>query len=208
MAAGLTVFSLYRLQPAVSDGRVLVYWMGGWQPRDGLGIGISLSLDAWGLLIALIIAVIGFLSLLYSAAYLRHETGREAFYVLFMLLIAALIGFALSGDLFNQLWLGILCSGTAPAYHYNRRLRRGTFKYLITNSIASLFIAVALSLLYMQTGAEPPTLRLPTMALPQDSRPGLAGWDTPRNSAGPGISGSPMPTPSPRHRSARFSLAR
>lgn len=156
-AAGLTAACLAALAPRVLAGNLVVYWMSGWTPRAGLGIGISLVVDAWGLLIAGIAAGVGFMALLYSLAYLQHETGRGAFYVLFLLLIAALIGFALSGDLFNQfVWLEVfsVAAFALTGYHYEERTAlEAAFKYLVTNSIATLFIAIALCLLYMQTGA-------------------------------------------------------
>lgn len=157
LASALTVASLLRLLPSISGGETLVYWMSGWAPRDGLGIGISLVVDGWGFLVALIVSIVGFMCLFYSVVYMRHETGRSSFYVLFMLLIAALIGFALSGDLFNQfVWLEVfsVAAFALTGFHYEERTSvEAAFKYLITNSIASLFIAVALSLIYMQTGA-------------------------------------------------------
>jgi multicomponent Na+:H+ antiporter subunit D len=155
--AALTVACLVGMAPAVLDGEVLVYWMSGWTPRDGVALGISLVVDAWALLIAGLVAVVGLMSLVYALVYLRHETGRAAYYVLFMLLIAALVGFALSGDLFNQfVWLEVfsVAAFALTGYHYEERgAIEAAFKYLITNSIAALFIATALCLLYMQTGA-------------------------------------------------------
>jgi multicomponent Na+:H+ antiporter subunit D len=157
LATALTVASLVRLMPAIAGGETHVYWMSGWVPRDGLAIGISLVVDGWSFLVALIVAVIGFMCLLYSVVYMRHETGRSSYYVLFMLLIAALIGFALSGDLFNQfVWLEVfsVAAFALTGFHYEERASvEAAFKYLVTNSIAALFIAVALSLFYMQTGA-------------------------------------------------------
>ena len=157
LSALLTVASLLWLAPPVLAGQTLVYWMSGWAPRDGLAIGISLTIDAWGLLIALIVAVIGALCLVYAFAYLGRETGRSSFYILFLLLIAALIGFAFSGDLFNQfVWLEVfsVAAFALTGFNYDDRLAiEAAFKYLLTNSIAALFIAVALALFYMQTGA-------------------------------------------------------
>jgi multicomponent Na+:H+ antiporter subunit D len=156
--AALTLGVLARLAPAVFLAQeVQVYWMSGWTPRADLAIGISLVVDAWGLLIAGLVAILGLLTLVYSTVYLKHETGRAAYYVLFMLLETALIGFTLSGDLFNQfVWLEVfsVSAFALTGYHYEERgAIEAAFKYLITNSIAALFIATALCLFYMQTGA-------------------------------------------------------
>jgi multicomponent Na+:H+ antiporter subunit D len=68
-----------------------------------------------------------------------------------------LIGFTLTGDLFNQfVWLEILSFSAfaLTAFHYQEKdALEGAFKYLLTNSVAALFIIVALALLYATTGA-------------------------------------------------------
>jgi multicomponent Na+:H+ antiporter subunit D len=152
-----TLVALAMLIEPVAEAGTVVYWLGGWTPRAGLAIGVSLSIDAWGLLVALIVAGVSLAALLYSVADMRHETGLGAYYVLIMLLQAALIGFVLSGDLFNQfVWLEVLsvASFALTAFHYERRESvEAAFKYLVTNSIAALFIVIALTILYLQTGA-------------------------------------------------------
>ncbi|MCC7208385.1 MAG: hypothetical protein IT323_13840, partial [Anaerolineae bacterium] len=156
-ALALSLAALLSIAEPVFGGATLVYWMGGWLPRDGLAIGVSLSVDAWGLLIALIAAVIGLAAVVYSVSYLRGETGHGPFYTLVMLLVTALIGFALSGDVFNQfVWLEVfsVAAFALTAFHVDQGdALEAAFKYLITNSIASFFIAIGLTLLYVDTGA-------------------------------------------------------
>ncbi|MBE2193537.1 MAG: hypothetical protein IAE83_05135 [Anaerolinea sp.] len=148
---------LLSLGDPVLKGQTLVYWMSSWAPRDGLAIGISLSVDAWGWLIALITVIVGLASVIYAAGYLRGETGHETYYVLVMLLITGLIGFALSGDLFNQfVWLEVfsVAAFALTAFHpEHAESIEAAFKYLITNSIAAFFVAIGLTLLYLNTGA-------------------------------------------------------
>ncbi len=153
----LTLVCLLALAQPVFGGEVLVYWMGGWQPRNGLAIGISLAVDAWGLLVALVVATVGLLSLVYSTVYMGAQSGRGSYYVLMMLLITGLIGFCLSGDLFNQfVWLEVFsfAAFALTGFHIdNHHAIEAAFKYLMTNSVAAFFIAIGLTLLYMQTGA-------------------------------------------------------
>lgn len=145
------------VRPVFLEGRVLVYWLSGWQPVEGLPIGIGITIDAWALLIAGVIAFVGLLALLHSVRYMAETSGRGAYYVLVMLLIASMIGFVITGDLFNQfIWLEVLsiAAFALTAFYYEERPgAEAAFKYLITNSLAALFILVALALLYMQTGA-------------------------------------------------------
>ena len=153
----ISLVSLISLAEHVFKGETLVYWMSGWTPREGLAIGISLSIDAWSLLIALVVAFIGLMALVYTPVYLRSESGKEPFYVLTMLMLAALIGFCLSGDLFNQfVWLEVfsVSAFALTGFHFESRGSvEAAFKYLITNSVAAFFIVIGLTLLYMQTGA-------------------------------------------------------
>lgn len=153
----LTLAFLLSMAGPILDGQTLVYWMGGWQPRQGLAVGISLSVDAWGLLIAVVVAVVGLFSLVYSTVYMRDQSGRGSYYLLTMLLIAGLIGFALSGDLFNQfVWLEVLsiAAFALTGFHVDdSRAIEAAFKYLVTNSVAAFFVVIGLILLYMQTGA-------------------------------------------------------
>ena len=158
LAMGLCLSALLLAAgPVFTQNKILVYWMGSWKPIGGLAIGINFAIDAWGLFIALTIALISSLAVLYSIVYMEKETGKEAYYILVMLLTAAMIGFTLTGDLFNQfVWLEILSFSAfaLTAFHYQDRIAlEGAFKYLVTNSMGALFIIVALALLYATTGA-------------------------------------------------------
>jgi multicomponent Na+:H+ antiporter subunit D len=173
LALIVTLAVLLTMAGPVFGGATIVYWMSEWKPRDGLAIGISLSIDAWGLLIALVIVVISLAATIYSIAYMRTETGKGSYYVLLLLLTTGLVGFCLSGDVFNQfVWLEVfsVASFALTGFHTNERQAvEAAFKYLITNSVASFFIAVALALLYLQTGA----LNLAQIA--RDFQPTAAG---------------------------------
>ncbi len=157
VALAATLAVLLVLAGPVFAGQMIVYWMSGWTPRGELAIGLSLSIDAWGLLFALVVAVIALAGALYAGPYLGRETGRTLFYTLWLLLTAALIGFVLSGDVFNQfVWLEVLsvASFALTGFQVERRDSvEAAFKYLLTNSAAALFISTGLALLYLQTGA-------------------------------------------------------
>jgi multicomponent Na+:H+ antiporter subunit D len=174
LTVGIVLLILLSFGERVFDGEILVAWMGGWTPRDGAAIGISLSIDAWGLLVALVIAIVSLMALVYSLVYMHHESGKEAYYVLFMLLVASLTGFCLSGDLFNQfVWLEIfsVAAFSLTAFHVDHPIAvEAAFKYLVTNSVATFFIVIGLTLFYMQTGA----LNIAQVARDFETTP--AGW--------------------------------
>src|SRR5947209_1969794 len=64
LAASLVV--LVSLAKQVFGGEIIVYWMSSWTPRQGIAIGISLSIDAWGLLIALTVCVVALMTVIYA----------------------------------------------------------------------------------------------------------------------------------------------
>ena len=87
----------------VFAGRVIAHYMGHWTPVSGHVLGIAFAADPFGLLFALAAAVVGAVLLLYTLSELGGLGRRELgwFACLFQLLLAALIGAALTADLFN-----------------------------------------------------------------------------------------------------------
>ncbi len=94
---------LLAVAPTVFGGRVIAHYLGHWTPVDGHVLGIAFAADPFGLLFALAAALVGAVLLLYTLSELgglgRRELGGYA--CLFQLLLAALIGGALTADLFN-----------------------------------------------------------------------------------------------------------
>src|SRR5947209_12899645 len=75
------------------------YWMGGWTPRHGVSVGISLSIDTLGAGLAAFAALLVTASLVYSLRYFDAIEGL--FHGLMLLFMAGMVGFCLTGDLFN-----------------------------------------------------------------------------------------------------------
>src|SRR5881227_3050137 len=82
------------------DGQPIVYWLGGWKPAHGVALGISMTVDTFGAGMATLAAVIVSAALLYSSRY--FEAVGNLFHALMLVFLASMVGFALSGDLFNM----------------------------------------------------------------------------------------------------------
>ena len=157
MAAAAAVLAL--LAPTVLGGTVLVHFMGGWTPVAGRVLGVGFAADPFGLAYALACAVLGALLLQYTLSELgdlgRHELG--SFASLFLLLLAALIGSALTGDLFNLfVWYEVaaLASYALTAFFLDRPLAlEAAFKLLVLTTAASFAVFIAAALLYADHGA-------------------------------------------------------
>ncbi len=131
------------------------YWMGGWSPKHGVTIGISLSIDTLGAGLAAFAAVLVTAALVYSLRYFEEIEGL--FNGLMVLFMAGMVGFCLTGDLFNLIVFFEVMSAAAyalTAYHIEERGPiQGAINFAITNSIAGYTMFIAVALLYARTGA-------------------------------------------------------
>ncbi len=82
-------------------GRTTVYYVGGWEPVNGIPIGIHMAVDGLTVLMLLVVNVVAFLSTLYSVSYMKRYTDKAKYTTLFLLMVTGLNGVVISGDLFN-----------------------------------------------------------------------------------------------------------
>jgi multicomponent Na+:H+ antiporter subunit D len=131
------------------------YWMGGWVPQHGVTIGISLSIDTMGAGLATFSALLVSAALVYSLRYFEEIEGL--FNGLMLLFMAGMVGFCLTGDLFNLVVFFELMSTAAYALTAYRIEERGPIQgainFAITNSIAGYTMFIAVAMLYARTGA-------------------------------------------------------
>ena len=131
------------------------YWMGGWAPRHGVSVGISLSIDPLGAGLAAFAALLVTAALVYSVRYFDAIEGL--FHGLMLLFMAGMVGFCLTGDLFNLVVFFEVMSAAAfalTAYRIEERAPiQGAINFAITNSIAGYAMFIAVGLLYARTGA-------------------------------------------------------
>ena len=119
-------------------------WAAGVPPR-GVAIGISLSIDPLGAGLAAFAALLVTAALAYSLRYFDAIEGL--FHGLMLLFMAGMVGFCLTGDLFNLVVFFELMSAAAyalTAYRIEERAPiQGAINFAITNSIAgyAMFIA-------------------------------------------------------------------
>ncbi len=135
--------------------RPFAYWMGGWHPSHGITIGISLSIDPYSAGMALFASVLLAAAMIYSLRYFDSLDGL--FHVLMLLFGAAMVGFCLTGDLFNLIVFFELMGAVAyalTAYRIEERAPiQGAINFAISNSIAGYAMFIGVALLYARTGA-------------------------------------------------------
>lgn len=137
------------------SGETLLYSAGGWEPFNGIPIGISMVMDGLTVVMLLIINVVGFLVMIYSVNYMNHYTDKGKYYTLFLLMLAGLNGVVLSGDLFNLfvfLEITAIASYALVAFGVEAEELEASFKYQILGGIASAVILLGIALFYHMTG--------------------------------------------------------
>lgn len=149
--AVLTGILVHRAGPGL-----LVTWLGGWHPRSGgVAFGIDLAVDHFGAGMALLAASLVTAALFYAHRYI--DAASPHFHALMLLFLAAMVGFCLTGDLFNLFVLFELLSVAAyalTAYHVEEKgPLQGAINFAITNTIGGFMVLTGIGLLYGRTGA-------------------------------------------------------
>ncbi|HEX3868138.1 MAG TPA: proton-conducting transporter membrane subunit, partial [Gemmatimonadaceae bacterium] len=136
------------------DGPI-VYWFGGWTPRDGVALGISFVIDPLGAGLAVMSATLVTASLVFSWRYF-DEIGA-LYLALMMIFLGAIAGFCLTGDLFNLFVFFELMSVSAYALTgykiEEQQALMGAFNFAVTNSIGAFLVLTGLGMLYGRAGA-------------------------------------------------------
>jgi multicomponent Na+:H+ antiporter subunit D len=136
------------------DGPV-VYWFGGWTPREGIALGVAFAVDPVGAGLATLAGVLATAALTFS--WRIFEAVRTLHHGLMLVFLAGIVGFCLSGDLFNMFVFYELFSVAAYALAGYRTTDpgsvRGALNFAVTNSVGAILVLSGIALLYGRTGA-------------------------------------------------------
>jgi multicomponent Na+:H+ antiporter subunit D len=134
---------------------MLVHWFGGWEPRDGVALGISFAVDPFGAGLALFVGFLFVMAFVFSWRY--FTVIGPLFHALMLVFLAAAVGFSLTGDLFNLFVFFELLSVSAyalTAYDIEEEgPLQGALNFAVTNSIGAALVLTGIALLYARTGA-------------------------------------------------------
>lgn len=135
--------------------RTQVYWFGNWYPRGSMVLGIGFVMDPLGCGLAALTALLASLSFLFSWKHTEHGGGH--YHPLMLVFLAAMSGFAITGDLFNLFVFFELMSTAAFALCGLKTAEpaplAGAFNFAVTNTVAAFMILTGIGLLYSTTGA-------------------------------------------------------
>ncbi len=152
----LTAISAVALLFHVAEVGSVTYNMGGWAGP----LGIVYRIDIVGAIVMALVALMAAAVFPYAKESVAFEVGTEqspAFYSLFLVCFAGLIGVVATGDAFNVfVFLEISSLSTyalvALGAKQDRRALTAAFTYLVLGTIGATFFVIGLGLLYQATG--------------------------------------------------------
>jgi multicomponent Na+:H+ antiporter subunit D len=153
IAIMVTVFVMVAsMAPDVWGGQILDYKLGGWSPP----LGINLVVDGLAIQMALMIAGLSTLVIIYSATYMQRDSGLSYFYALVLVVIAGMMGAVLTGDIFNfYVFLEMMSVGSYAlvAFRRNSESIEAGLKYLFIGSLGTSLILLSIAMLYGLVGS-------------------------------------------------------
>jgi multicomponent Na+:H+ antiporter subunit D len=132
---------------------VLTYWFGGWTPRPGVVLGIAFGVDPASAAFASFTGLLFAASLVFSWGY--FDEVHAHFHVIMLLFLAAMVGFALTRDLFNLfVWFEVMsvAAFALTAYRLEMPSLAGALNFTVTNSLASFMMLGGVGLIYARAG--------------------------------------------------------
>jgi multicomponent Na+:H+ antiporter subunit D len=136
-------------------GGTIVVWFGGWTPRGGAAVGIDFAADPVGAAMAVFVSALGVAALVMCVELIQVED--HLFDAIALVFIAAMVGFCLTGDIFDLFVffeLMSVCAYVLVGYEIRQRAPlEGSLAFAITNSVGSILLLCGISLLYGRTGA-------------------------------------------------------
>ncbi len=136
----------------------LLYTMGARNPfgHATFPIRIVWEIDMFNAIIALTVAFVSLMALIYSVEYMKHDTGLEKYYPLILILELGMLGIVVTGDLFNfYVFLEIMSIASYALVAFRNDTWEGIeagVKYMMVGALASSFILLGIALLYGQYG--------------------------------------------------------
>lgn len=138
---------------ATGSARV-VSWLGGYSPEHGVSVGVVFVVDRVGAGLAALVAVLVTAALTYTWRY--FEEVESYFHALILLFLVGMVGFVLTGDLFNAFVFFELMGAVAYAltgYKIEEaKPLQGALNFAVINSLGAYCALLGIGLVYGRTG--------------------------------------------------------
>ncbi len=132
-----------------------VYWFAGFRPARGIAIGIDFEAGSLSAGLACLAAVLVTAAMTFSWRY--FEQVATYYHALMLTFLAGIVGFCLTGDIFDMfVWFELMgvSAYTLTAYRPEERGPiQGALNFAITNSVGAYLSLSGIALIYGRTGA-------------------------------------------------------
>lgn len=137
-----------------TGSRRVVSWLGGYSPVHGSSVGVVFVVDRIGAGLATLSAALVTAALIYTWRYFDEVEGY--FHALILLFLAGMVGFALTGDLFDAFVFFELMGAVAYAltgYKIEEaKPLQGALNFAVINSLGAYCSLLGIGLIYGRTG--------------------------------------------------------
>ena len=132
-----------------------VYWLAGFRPHHDIVIGIDFAAGSLSTGLACIAAVLVLSSMIFSWRY--FDEVSTYFHSLMLTFLAGMVGFCLTGDVFDLfVWFELMGVSAYALTAYRPEERgplQGALNFAITNSIGAYLMLSGIAVVYGRTGA-------------------------------------------------------
>jgi multicomponent Na+:H+ antiporter subunit D len=154
LTAAAVTGMLVAIMLSTADGQ-RVYWFAGFTPSHGVALGIDFAVDQLNSGLAALTATLVTAALAFSWRY--FERVSTYYHALMLVFLAGMVGFCLTGDIFNLFVFFELMGVAAYALTAYRPEERGPIQgalnFAITNSVGAYLSLSGIGLIYGRTGA-------------------------------------------------------
>jgi len=132
-----------------------VYWFAGFRPSHGIAIGIDFAAGPLSAGLACLAAVLVTAAMIFSWRY--FERVATYYHVLMLTFLAGMVGFCLTGDIFDLfVWFELMGVSAYALTAYRPEERgplQGALNFAITNSVGAYLSLSGIAIIYGRTGA-------------------------------------------------------
>src|SRR5450631_479806 len=132
-----------------------VYWFAGFRPSHGVAIGVDFAVDPLSAGLACMAALLVTASMVFSWRY--FERVATYYHALMLTFLAGMVGFCLTGDIFDLfVWFELMGVSAYALTAYRPEERgpvQGALNFAITNSVGAYLWLSGIGLIYGRTGA-------------------------------------------------------
>src|SRR5581483_3689852 len=132
-----------------------VYWFAGIRPHHGIALGIDFSVDRLNAGLGALAAWLVVAAMVFSWRY--FERVSTWYHALMLVFLAGMIGFCLTGDIFDLfVWFEVMGVAAYALTAYRPEEKgpiQGALNFAITNSVGAYLSLSGIALIYGRTGA-------------------------------------------------------